>query len=413
MVGKICIIVLLLVCSALFSSCETAFSSVNKIRLKHNAAQGDARAERTLQLANQFDNVLTAILIGNNVVNILSASLGTVVCTELFGASGVGISTALMTVLVLIFGEILPKSYAKANAERCALFFSAPLAGLVWVLTPVVRLFQLLSSLLRSEKSEPSVTEDELKVIIEEIEEEGVLEEQESDLVRSALEFDEIRVNEILIPRVNLVAAELSTPVSEIKELFLTEYYSRLPVYDKTIDNVVGILTSMNFFKLLDEGGTDIRSVLQPVLRLPERTLISNALREMQRSKAHMAVIIDQYGGTDGIVTMEDIIEELVGEIYDEADEVIPMLTRLSDRVYEVAGELSVSDLLERLSLPETCIETESTTVAGWAMELFGHVPAAGEEIRSGLFALTVTEADEQRLKKLKLALETGEASAC
>lgn len=410
MTTKIIIIVILLALSAMFSSSETAFSSVNKIRLKHYATQGNKKAEKALSIANRFDNALTAILIGNNVVNILSASLATLIFTELLGAGAVGVSTAVMTILVLVFGEILPKSYAKSRAERCALFFAKPLAVLITLMTPIVWLFQKLTTLVKSDDADkqPSVTEDELKYIIDEIEEQGVLEEQESDLVRSALEFDEIMVSEILIPRVNIVGIEAHTPMEEIKQLFFSEMYSRLPVFDKTIDSITGIITSKEFFHLLDEGGTSIAPILQKVMYITDRRRISETLREMQRAKSHLAVVLDQYGGTEGIVTMEDIIEELVGEIYDENDEVLSPLTRVSENTYIVSGVLSVGDLLEQLSLPENAVQSTSVTVGGWMIELLGHLPVEGETVEHDIFRLTAEQVREQTLQTVRLTLIPG-----
>lgn len=402
---KLFLILALVVLSALFSSCETSFSSVNKIRLKHYAAQGNRRAARALGIANAFDNALTAILIGNNVVNILSASLATVLFTEWFGDGGVGISTVIMTIVVLIFGEILPKSYAKAHAEACALWFAAPLSGLIWVMTPLVFLFQKMASLLKSKEEQPSVTEDELKYIIEEIEEQGVLEEEESDLVRSALEFDEIMVSQVLIPRVNVIAVEQTASIDSIKETFFTEMYSRLPVYDKSIDNIIGVITSKDFFKMLDAGGQDISGILQEVMHVSELMHISEALQEMQRKKSHMAVVMDQYGGTEGILTMEDIIEELVGEIYDENDEVVSTLTKTGQDEYEVSGELSVNDLCEQLGLPDEAIESTGISVGGWVMELFGTIPKEKDTITSGRFEITVLRVQEQKILSIRLCV--------
>lgn len=398
-------ILLLLCCSALFSACETAFSSVNKIRLKHAAQQGDKTAGRALSLADSFDRALTAILIGNNLVNIISASLGTIFFTRMFGAGGVGISSLAMTVLVLIFGEILPKSYAKAHAERLTRIFAAPLSGLIWLLTPLIFLFQRLAKLVSVKEEEPSVTEDELKVIVEQIEEEGVLEEQESDLVRSALEFDEISVTEVLVPRVNVTAIEQHESIEAVKQLFLSERYSRLPVYDGTVDDIIGFITEKDFFSLLESGGDSIQPILKQILRLPEFARISEAMKQMQRSKSHIAVVMDQHGGTKGIVTLEDIIEELVGEIYDEADEVVPMLTKDSADTWTVSGEYSIADLCDALELPESRIETECTSVGGWLTELAGHIPAVGETVSGDWFTMTVTQMQEQRVRQLRLTL--------
>ncbi len=405
-------ILLLLFFSSMFSACETAFSSVNKIRLKAAAQQGDKKSAKALVLAEAFDQALTAILIGNNLVNILSASLGTILFTLWFGKGGVGISTAAMTVLVLIFGEILPKSYAKSHAEKLVRFFTAPLSALIWILKPLILLFNRLSRLVQSKGGEPSVTEDELKVIVEQIEEEGVLEEQESDLVRSALEFDEIPVTDVLVPRVNVTAIAKDTPISTVREIFLSERYSRLPVFEENIDDIIGFITEKDFFGLLAQGGTSIRPIIKNILRLPEFARISEAMRQMQRSKSHIAVVVDQYGGTEGIVTLEDIIEELVGEIYDEADEVVPMLSKRSDGTYEVSGELSISDLCDSLEIPDGRIVTECNSVGGWFTELAGHIAAVGERVSGDWFRMTVLDMQEQRVGRILLELTGQPAEA-
>lgn len=406
------LIVVLLLLSGFFSASETAFASVNRIRLKNYAAKGDKRAAKALEISENYDRTITAILVGNNIVNIASASLGTIVFTELFGDGGVGIATAAMTVLVLVFGEILPKSIAKENAEGVALSVAGILNLAIMLLTPLTWIFSKIklfaSKLVFSGEERPSVTEDELKYIIDEIEDEGVLEEQESDLVRNALEFDEILVGEVLVPRVNVVAVEKNQPVSEIEELFLNEMYSRMPVYEKSIDKIIGIINEKDFFKMRAGGGNSIEGIISKTLYFSELRPISEVLREMQKKKIHLAVVLDQYGGTQGIVTMEDIIEELVGEIYDENDEITPMLKKVSDNVYEVSAELSIYDMLEELELPEDIIESSSTSMGGWAMELFGRIPEEGDVITDGIFKVTVLKTDEQRILLLRVEVEAN-----
>lgn len=404
-IPNIVIIIMLLVLSALFSSCETAFSSVNKIRLKNYAAKGDKRAEKALKIANKFEDALTAILIGNNIVNILSTSISTVLFTQILGPGGVGAATVVMTVLVLIFGEITPKSFAKNHAEQCALMFAKPLSAFMIVLKPVVMVFKVIQKLFKPKTEQPSVTEDELKYIIDEIEEQGVLEEQESDLVRSALEFDEITVDEILIPRVNVIAIEKNTPFNEIKEKFLTDMYSRLPVYEKNIDNIIGVITNKSFFRLMNENKENISDIIQEIIHISDLKLISEALKEMQKSKMHMAVVMDQYGGTKGIITLEDIIEELVGEIYDENDEIIAHFVKTGDNEYEVSGELSISDMLENLDMPEDKIECSGNSVGGWIMELLGHVAVENETVQSDIFKMTVLSMEDQKILKIRLEI--------
>ena len=410
-------IAVLLVMSALFSSMETAFSSVNKIRLKHEASNGNKKAERALNIAENFDKALTSILVGNNIVNILSSSLGTVIFTETFGTAGVAISTAVMTVLVLIFGEIIPKSFAKQNAEKCALAFAGILGGIMFILTPISAIFsQLQKALAKISKPDdsPNFTEDELKYIIEEIEDQGVLEEQESDLVRSALEFDDITVEQILVPRVKVVAVERNEDIEAITEIFIRDRYTRLPVYEETVDNIVGLINEKDFFALVTrpEGipaGAGIEGIIQKALYVSEMKLISEVLYEMQRSKIHMAIVKDQYGGTSGIVTMEDIIEELVGEIYDENDEVIDSVVEVAENTYDIQADTSISDMLEKLGLPNDLIETDSNSVGGWVMELFGRIPETGDTITTGIFTVTVLEADEQSVSKVGIKLDVPE----
>ncbi|MBE6861105.1 MAG: HlyC/CorC family transporter [Ruminococcus sp.] len=409
-IGRIAIIIITIIFSALFSSCETAFSSVNKIRLKNYAAQGNKRAAKALKIANAFEDALTTVLVGNNIVNITMASVATVLFTSLLGSKGVGISTVVITVLVLIFGEVLPKSYAKENAEKLSLLFAAPLSALIFIFKPIVLFFNLLASVLKSDKTEPTVTEDELKYIIDEIEEQGVLEEQESDLVKSALEFDEITVNEILIPRIKVVGVEKNASIEEIKNLFIEEMYSRIPVYEKSLDNIIGMITNKRFFKMLSQGGDDISEIIQDVAHFSDLKLISEALRDMQRLKTHLAVVLDQYGGTKGIITLEDIIEELVGEIYDENDEIVPHLIKISDNEFEVTGDLSISDMLEEIGLDENLIESTYTSVGGWVTELLEHIPENNETAQYGNFFITVLKVKEQSVEKLNIRISSSEA---
>lgn len=398
---KIFFVIIMMILSALFSSAETAYSSVNKLRLKNYEAQGNKKAAKALKLANKFDEVLTAVLIGNNIVNIATSSVSTIVFISLVGSNGPVISTIVITVLVLVFCEVLPKSYAKKNAEKLALSFASPLSAVVMLFKPFVVLLNGLSSLVSRGDKAPSVTEDELKYMIDEIEEQGVIEEQESELVKSALEFDEISVNEILIPRVKVIGVELGAEIDEIKTVFTTEMYSRLPVYEKSLDDIIGIITNKAFFKMLIEGGDDIRAIIQEVPHIADTKLISEAMRDMQRSKVHLAVVTDQYGGTKGIVTLEDIIEELVGEIYDEDDEIVSSIRMIAPNRYEAAGDMNISEFLEHLELDENLIQTDYTTVGGWVTDVMEHIPEAGETAESGIFRITAAEVSEQTVDKV------------
>lgn len=410
-IWKIALVVAMMVFSALFSGTETAYSSVNKLRLKNYESQGNKKAAKALKLANRFDEVLTAVLIGNNIVNIAASSVSTLLFVSIFGSKGAGISTAVITVLVLVFCEVLPKSYAKKNAEKISLAFASPLWALVILLKPFVWLLNKLSSLFSKGDEAPTVTEDELKYMIDEIEEEGVIEEQESELVKSALEFDEISVEEILIPRVKMIGVDVTDTIDEIKATFTREMYSRLPVYKKSLDNILGIITNKAFFKMLIEGGSDIRGIIQEVPHIADTKLISEAMRSMQRSKVHLAIVTDQYGGTKGMITLEDIIEELVGEIYDEDDEIITNIVKLGENKYECAGDVNIGDLLETLGLDEDMIITEYSTVGGWITEILEHIPEAGESAEAGVFRLTAAEVSEQSVEKVIIEILPAEES--
>ena len=399
--------------SAFFSASETAFSSVNKIRLKNYTSDGNRKAERALKIAENFDRMLSAILIGNNIVNIASASIGTVIFTKMMGPAGAAVSTVVMTVLVLIFGEILPKSYAKQNSEKVAMNFAAPLNVVMVVLTPLVWIFTKLQSIVKSKKGEedtPSVTQEELKFIIEEIEDEGVLQEQESELLQSALEFQDITVDEILTPRVDLVAADVNDSIEEIKALFMEHRYSRIPIYEKTVDSIIGVLWERDFFRELINGNEiDVSKLIRKTVFVPEKQRISALMHELQKSKIHMAVVTDSYGGTVGIVTLEDIVEELVGEIWDEKDEVVETVRKLSDNEYIVDADLNIFDMLEELELELKDFEPESNTVGGWVLEEMKKIPEQGESFEYAPLTVTIEEVGEKRVEKVKVKVALPE----
>ncbi|MDE7098525.1 MAG: hemolysin family protein [Ruminococcus sp.] len=397
---KIVLVVVMMIFSALFSSTETAYSSVNKLRLKNYEAQGNKKASKALKLANRFDDILTAVLIGNNIVNIATSSVSTLIFVAWFGDKGAGISTAVITILVLIFCEVLPKSYAKKNAEKLALFFATPLSVLVTVLKPFVWILNKMSSVFKSEDV-PTVTEDELKYMIDEIEEEGIIEEQESELVKSALDFDETTVNEILIPRVKVIGVDITDSIDDIKDVFSSEMYSRLPIYEKSLDNIVGIITNKAFFKMLVEEKSDIHEIIQEVPHIADTKLISEAMKFMQKAKVHLAVVTDQYGGTKGIITLEDIIEELVGEIYDEDDEIITNIVKISDNKYEVMGDTNIDELIDVLAIGSAVIDTDYTTVGGWVTDIMEHIPEKSETAEHGNFRITASEVNENKVEKV------------
>ena len=410
------ILIILVMMSAFFSAAETAFTGANRIRLKSRAENGSAKAQRALAILERYDKTLTTILIGNNIVNILTSSLATVMFIELIGENGTLVSTIAVTFVVLVFGEILPKTLSKLHAEDFACAVSGIMRVLIILLTPLSAVFivlqKLVTRLFGGKDAQVSMTEQELLQMIDEIEDEGVLEEQESDLVRSALEFDETLVSAVITPRVNIAAAEMNIGVEEMRELFLNEGYSRIPLYEKTVDHIVGIVKHKDFFEHLVSGENFyVRDLMQETMFVSGLMKISDVLRKMQKSKIHLAVVVDQYGGTEGIVTIEDIMEELVGEIWDENDEITAPVRFVSENVFETGGEVSKSDF-NRYFEDRFEINSDSNTVGGWIYELFGRIPKAGESITTDDLRITVESLDDLRIGKLRfeiLAKENGE----
>ncbi len=409
-IGLYILVIILIAFSAMFSATETAYSSANRIRLKQIAGDGNKRAKLALEITDHFDKMLTAVLIGNNIVNIASASIGTVICTRWFGAAGPAWSTLIMTVIVLIFGEILPKSYAKENAESFALRMATPLHILIQVLTPLVWFFTRLKKLVtpKSGDNSPSVTEEELKFIIEEIEDEGVLESNESELVQSALEFDETSVDEIITHRVDMDAVEVNKPIEELKEMFFNSTHSRIPVYEKKIDNIIGIVHQRDFFKsLLQNGTVDLREIMQEVFFVPTSLKISQLMQEFQKRKCHVAIVTDQYGGVLGIATFEDVLEELVGDIWDESDEVEQEFVQLDNNRYQVNGDMYLRDFFEEIDYePDDEFETNANTVGGFVLELFERIPDKNEKIDFDRFHFTVGDVEEQRILSVEILID-------
>jgi len=415
MTARIIIIALLVMLSAFFSASETALTGVNRIRLKHKAENGSANAKKALTLLAKYDRVLTTLLIGNNIVNLAASSVTTVFAiTYLRGLGGYDVltATAALAVTVILFGEILPKTLAREHAEGFILAVSGVLRVLLFIFSPVSALIVFLqkgaAKLFSKGGKTVSVTEEELLHIIDEIEDEGVLEEHESLLVRSALEFDETTVGEIITPRVNITAVTLSDGAEKIRSVFVNEGYSRLPVYDKTIDRIVGVITNKDFTKKILMGeqldNFDIRGVMQEILHIPALMKLPEALKLMQKGKMHLAAVVDQYGGTEGIVTLEDILEELVGEIWDEGDEATLPVKFVNSGVFEVGGSLSKNDFNRFFESKNADIEivSESNTVGGWVYELFGKIPEVGESVASGRVKITVTGMDGKRIGKIR-----------
>ncbi|WP_312643287.1 hemolysin family protein [Hydrogenoanaerobacterium sp.] len=406
--GLYLILVLLLAASAFFSASETALSCMNKIRMQNMADDGNENAKLALRMADNFDRILSTILIGNNVVNLSASSIATVVATVLLGASGAAVSTIVLTVLVLTFGEILPKSYAKAHAEAIVLKVAKPLHAVQVILTPISWFFIKLQKSVKSKdaQAEPSVTEQELKTIIQNSEVEGVLDESESDIIQSVFDFNDTTVQEILIPRVDMTAIDVDDDLNTILEAAVTHGYSRIPVYEDTIDNVIGILYGKDLLEAyVHSKEIDVRSMVRECIYVHRSKKISDLLSDFKRQKLHIAIVTDEYGGTLGLVTMEDILEELVGEIWDESDEVTHDVVRLSDTCYEVQGDFNIEDFFEKISYCYKNFDCEYSTVGGWMLESLEHIPQEGESFEYDTLRLTVSEMDEQRIVKLRVDL--------
>lgn len=406
------IIIILVFLSAFFSAAETAFTSANRIRLKYMHEEGSKGAGCALKVIEKYDKCLTTILVGNNIVNIGTSSLATLLCVNLFGDRGPVIATAATTIIVLIFGEITPKTIAKGNAEAMSIFFGRILSGLMFILTPISAVFLLIqkgATRLFNKKSEVTVTEQELMHIIDEIEDEGVLEAQESTLVRNALEFDETTAEQIMQPRVNVVGVDLYDSNEEIMELFKSEAYTRLPVYEKSLDHIVGVISYRDFTqKMMEDPHFSLSEIISDIMYIPSLMHISELLKRMQKEKEHIAVVVDQYGGTAGIVTMEDVLEELVGEIWDENDEVFMPVRFLSDNTFIVSGEVSKVDFNRYFESRDMDYEINGdfNTVGGWVFELFGRIPSPGDKIETDEFDITVQDLNERRIGNLKFVIK-------
>jgi len=405
------LLVILIALSAFFSASETAYTTVNKIRLQNYVDAGSKKAKTALFIAENYDRTLTTILIGNNIVNIGASSIATLLFVKLFGPSGAAISTAVMTILILIFGEVLPKSFAKESSEKFALAFSRPLRILMTVFWPVVFLFIQLKKVAKhispiKEEETPTVTEQELKFIVESIEDEGVLEKQESELVQHALEFDEKTVQEVLTPRVDMTTLDIEDDLQTNIGLVLTERFSRIPVCRGTSDRIIGILHTKDLLEALVRGDAiDLASMVQPAFFVYKTKKLSSLLADFKRNKTHVAIVTDDYGGTVGMVTMEDLLEELVGDIWDEDEEIIRDFVRIDSQHFLISGDLTIRELFDHLDLPFSNLESNHTSCGGWALEALGHIPQAGEAFQFKNITLTIQEMDDQRVKKLSVYL--------
>lgn len=393
-ITEIIIMVCLVMMSAYFSATETAFSSLNRTRLKTLAEKGDKKAVLANNLSEKYDKLISTILIGNNIVNIALASMGTVVFVKHFGDIGVTLSTIVITIAVLIFGEITPKSVAKDCPEQFAMF-SAPIINmLIYILTPINFLFaqwkKLIAKVLKLESSS-GMSQEELLMLVEEVQQEGSIDVHEGELLKNAIEFTEREAEDILTHRTDLEAVPVTAKKDEIAKKFSETMYSRLLVYKESIDDIVGVIHQKDFY--IGSGITDksLDEIMTPAVFVMKDEKISSLLKQLQKEKSHIAVVLDEYGGTYGIVTMEDILEELVGEIWDEHDEVDVMFKSIDNNTYVVDASADFEDFEEFFDIKA---ETEMVSVSGWISEMLGKIPEIGESFEYENLKITVKEVD-------------------
>ena len=403
-------IIMMAVClllSAYFSATETAFSSANTTRLKTLAEKGNGSAALALKLLEQYDRLLSTILIGNNIVNIATASIGTVLFVRHYGDAGATISTVVVTVVVLIFGEISPKSIAKDCAEKCAMLSAPILRVLIWVLLPLNWLFSLWKKLLSRVfrlSGASKMSQEELLMLVDEVQQEGSIDRDEGELLKNAIGFSEQEAQDILIHRVDLAALPVTASKEEVAALFTQTKYSRLLVYDGSIDHILGTVHQKDFYVGCGVTDKPLRDIIAPPVFALENEPIRLLLKKLQQAKTHVAVVVDECGGTCGIVTMEDILEELVGEIWDEHDEEEVFLRKLGPDTYAVDAAMDLADFAAYFHLKT---DSEMVSVSGWVMEQFGRVPEAGDSFACGDLRVQVTRVENHRIEEIHVERET------
>lgn len=405
-------LIILIMFSAFFSGSEIAFASVNKMRLKKATESGNKYAKTAFYIYEHFEDALSTVLVGNNLVNIGAASISAVIAISLMGESGAAVSTLIMTVIILIFGEISPKTIAKKHCDKFTLLVAYPLRFLMLILKPlifvighVVKLFARLWD--DGAEKEPSVTEEELVSIIESVADDGVIDEERSELLQSALEFSSTTAQEILTPRTDMIAIDIDDDRDSIIEEIVNSPYSRIPVYEETVDNIIGILHIGSFMKeLVSNRDADIRKSLIEVYYVFQTMKLPQIFSELKKRHLQMAIVTDEYGGTMGCITLEDVLEELVGEIWDESDEVINDFVSAGENTYLVSGDLSIYDLLEYVGIDDRSFESDYTSVGGWVIENLNGFPSINDSFKYKNLTITVTELDGLRVEKVSVYID-------
>lgn len=408
------LIIIFLIFSAFFSATETAFTSLNRVRLKNRANDGDKRAKETLELSLDYNKLLSTILIGNNIVNIALTATATLLFIRLYGSYGPTISTVVTTVIVLVFGEISPKNLAKESPEKFAMFATPATRFFMVLFTPLNWLFgqlKVLLSKLFKISSDDGITEEEILTMVEEAETEGRLEADQSELIQNAIEFNELEAWDVITPRVDIVAIDVEATKKETAKIFAETGFSRVPVYDGDLDRILGILNQKDFHNYVDGSKETISDYIKPVIYVAGSMKAAVLLKRLQVNKSHMAIIVDEYGGTAGLVTMEDIIEELIGDIYDEYDEEESSdIIQLQDGSYRVMCSANVEKMFDYFGEE---LELDVNTVNGWVVLQLDKLPESGDsfvyETDGKIFRGKVTKADEKKAIEINLRVENKE----
>ena len=408
-------LVALLVLSAIFSSAETAFLSTNKIRLRNLQEDGEKKADLVLDLLENQNRLISTLLVGNNIVNISSSALATKMATDYFGDAGVGIATGIMTLLVLVFGEVVPKNLAAAHAEGWAMFIAPFMKVMSVILTPVVVLLTKLSDTVvrfskKNKEEDQTITEDEFKILVNVGQEEGVFDESETEMINSIMEFDETYVKAIMVPRIDIVAVDVEDSINEALRLIIDGGHSRIPAYEESIDNIVGILYAKDIFEHLDADFNElkVKALIRDAYYIPETKKVSDLLNELRLKKVHMAIILDEYGGTNGLVTIEDLIEEIIGDIQDEYDVEEDLIVMHSDNQLVADARAPIGDVEEAfdVELDEEILEdSEADTIGGLAFEHLGGIPEVDDEVTVGRFLIRIVNVSGRRITKVEVTL--------
>lgn len=413
-ISQVAILIVLIVLSAYFSASETAFTCLNKIRMKNLTGSGKRWANLALKLTDDYEKLISTVVIGNSIAIITASAMSTVIFTKYYEKFGVLISAIVMIIAIVTFGIIIPKSIAKNIPENVAMF-SAPIIKIfMLILSPINFVYaswkKLISSKFKTD-DQPSITEDELITMIDEVESEGVINKSESDLIRSAIEFNDVDVEDIFTPRIDMVGIDEDDSMEYVKETFLISGYSRLPVFQNNIDHITGVLHEKDFYQALNRKEKDFKKLVADVLYVTPNKKISELLKDLQLSKAHMAIVIDEYGGTAGLVTMEDIIEELVGEIWDEHDEVIEWFKKIGDNKYLISCNADIDDMFDLFNI-ESEEELDVSTVNGWLTMIFEEIPEEGGRIQYKNLDITVTKAEAKRVLEICVEIISEETDS-